>query len=286
MGRRGAIEVLGIDVPHALLAQWRHWLAPEVQPFFVHRTRGVDAFPRDLAPELRDTYRVWKLDRRRLGVVWLTEDHFRSLPRSERARLVRSQALVGRGAVPSVRAWSDVLDPAELRQQADAHRFVWWPSLVDPDGLVLRRVVEANRSVCRRRQVDRATWLASADLLPRAKELAGTFAAGSGPNCFGTVMAAAGVVGADESWVLQAPFERWLTTRCRPGGDDERPGTVLLWRDDECTAQHAAVTIGDGWALEKPSQEWSSPRQVAPVDELIRHTRTPGWHLSRHRLTS
>lgn len=282
--RRG-LEVLGIDVSHRLVERWRGWLAPDLQPFFVERSsaRGIRAFPRDLSPELRDTYRAWKLSRRSLGVIWLDHDGFSALPRKERARLVRTQASIGRGAVPSVRAWADVLDPAELRDQADGHRFVWWPGLTGDAG-TMRRVVEEGRSPCQRLSVDAATWRACSRVLPNVKALAGTFPPGSGPNCFGTVMAAAGVDGAAGTWMHTKPFERWLRTECRPGGDDDRAGTVMVWRGDDESPQHAVVTIGDGWALEKPSQEWSSPRAVLTVDQIIRNARTPGWHLSRHQL--
>jgi hypothetical protein len=45
------------------------------------------------------------------------------------------------------------------------------------------------------------------EILPRARELAGTFPGGSGPNCFGTVMAAAGVEGAADEWMQRQPFD-------------------------------------------------------------------------------
>lgn len=45
------------------------------------------------------------------------------------------------------------------------------------------------------------------------------------------------------------PFEAFLQERTRPGGDDYQPGTLLLWRSANGQAQHAAVTLGDGWAF-------------------------------------
>jgi hypothetical protein len=123
-------------------------------------------------------------------------------------------------------------------------------------------------------------WPAS---LPRAQELAGTFADGSGPNCFGTVMAAAGVEGADTVWMQCEPFEEWLAAHTVPGGRDDQPGTVFVWRGAQ-RVQHAAITIGDGWMLHKPAQSWRTPRKIRTVAEVRRATRTAGWRLSRHRV--
>lgn len=47
------------------------------------------------------------------------------------------------------------------------------------------------------------------------------------------------------------------------------PGVVLVWRGAEGVAAHAAVTVGDGYALSKPSQAWCSPCLVWTVRETI-----------------
>lgn len=120
------------------------------------------------------------------------------------------------------------------------------------------------------------TWNQCAKVLPGARELAGTFPSSSGANCFGTVMAAAGVADAADEWMLQDAFLAWLTSVCVPGGDDDRPGTVLVWRDPEGLPVHAAVTLGDGWAFEKPSQAWSTARTVLTVQETVKVNRGRG----------
>jgi hypothetical protein len=74
--------------------------------------------------------------------------------------------------------------------------------------------------------VAEATWDALAGVLPTARELAGAFPPRSGPNCFGTVMGAAGVTGAAATWMQREPFEQW--------------------------------------ALHKPSQGWMSPTKYFP----------------------
>ncbi|MGI8433610.1 MAG: hypothetical protein ACR2LE_02585 [Nocardioidaceae bacterium] len=295
------MEVLGVHVSQPLLAKWCDWLAPAVQPFFLPRpfpmelpaekpaaatTRTPDLLSRPVGrPDaLYDTYEAYNLDTG-LDTVWLDELAFGSLPKHTRAQLVRAQVDHGRGAVPTVRAWSGLLDHRVLRAQADGHRFVWWPSLVTGDReQILSRVVSKDRESSRHGEVPDQVWRACASTLPGARELAATFAVGSGANCFATVMAAAGVAAAADTWMQQEPFDSWLAQSTTPGGDDRAPGTVLLWRDKHGVAQHAAVTIGGGWGLEKPSQAWSTPRAVLRVTDIIRTTRTPGRRLQRHAL--
>lgn len=184
-----------------------------------------------------------------------------------------------------VRRWEDLLDPGALRAQADGHRFVWWPSLlINDNGAILDRVVSDERQPSRHDEVREMCWKRSATVLPGARTLAGTFPSGSGPNCFGTVMAACGEAEAADGWVQQAPFEKWLNETTHPGGDDDSVGTVLVWRDSGGVARHAAVTIGDGWGLEKPSQEWHSPRLVIVVRDLIKANRTRELRLQRRML--
>lgn len=127
---------------------------------------------------------------------------------------------------------------------------------------------------------------ASQGLLPRAAELAGRFPASSGANCFGTVMAAAGDP-VEKDWVQLDQFQTWLDERTRPAAegrvDDSQAGQVLVWHQDGHLA-HAAVTISDGWVLQKPSQSWSSPVGVWTVQEITSSWRVPGVRLSRHTL--
>lgn len=285
----GTRQVLGIDVNDALLRRWAGWLAPSCQPFFLTATEaaelGLTPDPaHGLSPELRDTYEVWNVARG-VDTVWLDEDDFHALPPDTRAELVRAQVRHGRGAVPTVDAWTDLLDEHLLREQADGSHFVWWPTLVKQHlDDVLSRFVSEDQLPCKRRSVPEEVWRAAAAVLPDARALSGTFALGSRGNpadtgatyCFATVVAATGVRNAaDES------FEAWLTTHCTAGGSDDLAGTVLVWRDAGGTATHAAVTLGGGWALHKPGQEWHSPRQVLTVADVA-GLAPPGLTLHRH----
>jgi len=96
-------------------------------------------------------------------------------------------------------------------------------------------------------------------------------------------MAVAGVAGAERVWMMREPFGEWLTTCAEPGGNDADLGTVLVWRSSD-GPDRAAVTLGDGWALHKPSQGWMSPVKVLPVDQLKLRCRASGQRLSRYRL--
>lgn len=196
------------------------------------------------------TYRLWWGVERGSAVMWISEAQFVGLPRRTRAALVREQVKRRRGAVPTARAWVDALD---------------------------------GRLPSRHREVDDDVWRLSAEVLPNARGLAGTFPSGSTTNCFGSVMCAAGADGA-AAYDDVRPFEAWLASVCVRGGDETQPGVVLLWRSHDGAPVHAAVTIGGGWGLEKPSKDWHSPFAVARVTDIKRMSRHPGERLERHTL--
>jgi len=192
------VRLLNIEVGTSLLEHWRAWFAPDPQPFLADVTLaeqlGREPSLAPLPDELRDTFEVYALPDG-VGVVWFAEEDFAELPRATRAALVRTQTAYEREHVPTVRRWRDRLGDV-VRQQADGHRFVWWPSLLDGHAQdVLSEYVEDGRIASRHDEVDPRTWKAAAERLPLARDLAGTFATSSGPNCFGTVMAAVGVEG-------------------------------------------------------------------------------------------
>ena len=81
--------------------------------------------------------------------------------------------------------------------------------------------------------------------------------------------------------MVREPFEEWLASTTRPGGDDKEPGTVLVWRSPDGLVQHAAVTLGDGWVFHKPSQGWMSPYKVLTIAECKASSRAIGRRLER-----
>lgn len=281
------MRVLNIDVADALVERWIAWFSPAVQPFLADAdlaaSVGEHAGDVSLSDEVRDTYCLYGLPSG-LQYVWLSEVQFMALPRWRRASLVRAQRTFDRELVPSVKSWVSVVGD-QAREQADGHRFVWWQSLLNGcEEQVLRDYIEDGRRASRHDEVPEEVWSSAARTLPDARRIAGAFARASGPNCFGTVMAAAGVVDADTVWMQREPFERWLSEKTRPNGDDAAPGTVFVWRSPDGLVQHAAVTLGDGWVLHKPSQGWMSPNKVLTVAECKASSREVGRRLERYKI--
>ena len=64
------------------------------------------------------------------------------------------------------------------------------------------------------------------------------------------------------------------------------PGVVLVWPDHAGLAEHAAITLGEGYILNKPSQGWFSPHLVWTVDETIAASRYQGVVLHRYLMTA
>lgn len=278
--------ILGIDVEPGLMESWVRWLAPDPQPFLVGSPgswRECDDEGGVMTAELEGTYRLWWGVEKGSSVIWISEEQFVRLPRGTRAALVREQVSRRRGAVPAVRAWQSLLGGAHLRSHADGHRFFWWPSLLaSQTEQILSRVVSTGRLPSRHLEVDDESWRRSEAVLPEARRLAGSFP-GSNTNCFGAVMEAAGAAAAAVYDDVE-PFEAWLASACRPGGDAKQPGVVLVWRDRGGAPVHAAVAIGGGWGLEKPSKDWHSPFAVATVEDIMRMSRHPGERVERHRI--
>lgn len=258
-------EVLGIGVDESLIDRWRDWFAPSVQPF------RTDVLPPQVAaavpirqveptPEWTDTFFMYS------GTwTWLCEEEFDSLrPSLRRSLLAARRRTVHPKLMP---VW-----PSELARPGDDLMFRWVASgAVRPS---------------RHRDVPGGVWGRAQAVLPHAEGLAGTFpTSGSGPNCFGTVLAAAGLDVADG---LIAPdrFRVWLDEHTEPINStecDDDPGVVFVWTEHGDLA-HATVTIGGGWMLTKPSQSWSSPRLIYTVREAVNSWRFPDTRLSRYRL--
>lgn len=277
------MRVLNIPVTSELLQRWRGFLAPERQPFFLTATEaarlGLDTVPRSdagLTPEERDTFWAWNVSREADRVAWLSRSGFGVLSAPARRELLRLQVRHGRGNVPLGRHYDDLLPGPGLTPG----RFLWEAEQLTES--VLARVLAYKERACRREDVPEAVWNAAAAVLPRVRDLAGTFSAGYG-NCFGAVMGAAGIGGAEDTWAGREEFGTFLQQRTTGGGDDDGPGTLLVWSSVQ-GVEHTAVTLGGGWAFHKPSQLWSSPRVVLPLREVIQASRVPGRRMKRWQL--
>ena len=280
-------QVAGMAIPSWAPQHWPGWFAGANQPFVVDGLppEDVEALPTAVVGatcrgEVRDSF--WIYDRR--PRLWLTEPEFNDLDKGLRTRLVRGQLRVHESIGVVRKAPVAVRDQA--RAQIDGYRFVWWPTLLDLASLEpIIELIESGVVPSRHREVPARVWQQATAVLPHAQDLAGTLPIGSGPNCFGTVMAAAGVPGAADEWMQLEPFADWIRTHTRPGGRDDSPGTVLVWCNQQGDPVHAAVTLGGGWALNKPSQAWSSPRFVWTVKAVINYSRQRACHLHRRTVT-
>lgn len=255
------ITVLGIPVPQEQLGRWLKHYCPPRQPFRTRDLPGdvVAALPRTrslpLTNELRDTFFMYGGG----PWVWLSEEEYADLSPGVRSVLAGER----RGRIHPKPA------PA-------------WPSdpMIEPR---LVRWIETGTRPSLHALAQEHLQRASEGLLPRASELAGTSPGRSGPNCFATVMAAAGDP-VHQDWVQTDQFQAWLDRRTRTSGSDdvgETAGQVLVWHQDGELA-HAAVTVGGGWVLQKPSQSWSSPVVVWTVEEAVRSWLLRGARLTRH----
>lgn len=303
--------VLGIRVTDAQLARWRGWVMPAVQPFLLtaDEARVVKrvARSRRLSPELRDTFQLYAVPG--TGVYAAEVEPSGGHPdqgdvvRSADGVALRSTSDAASDQTPTDAPGADdepertsliwldrrgarLLTPEARAAQPTKHR---WPGKHpersrERDTARAIRWVEDGWPASQHSEVSEATWRRARSILPEARRIAGRFPARSGPNCFGTVMGAAGVEGAESTWMQRAPFERWLQEATIAGGNDENPGTVLVWRGADGAVEHAAITLGDGWLLNKPAQTWSTPVTVLPVRDGINASRAPGRRLERHTI--
>ncbi|QFG69572.1 hypothetical protein [Ornithinimicrobium pratense] len=257
-----SLSVLGIPVTGQQVERWLGYYCPGPQPFRTadltqdqtQRVPTVDAV--EVTDELRDTFFMYGGG----PWTWLSENQHADLQ-------------------PGLRT----LLGAERRRRMHPKPAPAWPS--DPMiSAKLVRWMEAGARPSLHALARSELRRASAGPLPRAAELAGTFPARSGPNCFGAVMAAAGQ-SVEDDWIQLDQFQTWLdaaTTPDRTRAGDEG-GQVLVWRQDGDLA-HAAVTLPGGWSLHKQSQSWSNPIGVWTTDEIISSWRLLGVRLSRYQL--
>lgn len=269
-------SALGIKVPSELLDRWRQSFAPRFQPFRSNRLdSNTPGRPMEPTLDLRDTFHVYSGD-----WTWLEESEFVDLSLKVRRALLFRRVALGRLDQVPAHAW------ALADSQRTDSRIVWWPSLLRRVGdRPLLRYVENGLPPSRHGDIAPESWARASQVLPGAADLAGKLPAASGPNCFGSVLAAAGIQDAETDWGQREPFEAWLAEHATPVQGtklDRRPGVVLVWRNHIGLAEHAAVTIGDGYVLNKPSQGWFSPYVVWTVQETTVASRYRGVTLSRY----
>ncbi|HEU4324426.1 MAG TPA: hypothetical protein VFS21_14830, partial [Roseiflexaceae bacterium] len=129
---------------------------------------------------------------------------------------------------------------------------------------------------------------------PAVEDLANTFCAHSGPNCFATTLAAitpdrASAQLISQLWLTADAFLHGLAQR---GYRDQQTSTiepadltdaVVVWADQAGEPRHACYVITAGIALNKDSQTWYAPRQLVDLAEIIGVWAEDGYRLSVYR---
>ena len=278
--------VLGLPVPAPLIRAWEHHFAPAVQPFYLSDDLAArlahlplwkreELHPVHLPLSVSDTLNLHDVAPEATWALLLDEQGFLALLPHTRTELLEAQLGFRRGGVEC--------DP--LTRELS----VWWPTAwkaLTPAArwVHLKTFLDTDRLPCRRRELTPAHRRELRGRFPELLPLMGTFAAESGPNCFGSVMAACGVPGVSGLWMHSPPFMRWLEGVAVLSDDLEACGAVLVWRDASGQVQHAALALGDGWLFHKEAQAWFSPRQVVRQQGALDRWQHEGWTVSSYRL--
>lgn len=188
-------HLLGIDVDDSLYAHWVTWYCPNFQMFRagelspIARERLTIVDLPDVPLEIRDTFGAYRGE-------WacITEKDFIDLPAAVRSEILATH------------------EPDEVGL------FCWPSTPEDEKDTALLRFMLAGQAPSQHRSVSATTWASCAPLLPAAQRLGGTFARRSGPNCFGTVMAAAGE-DVELVQVQTAQFDAFLSRRASRADD-------------------------------------------------------------------
>lgn len=299
------MQVLGCRVSDAVIASWEMRLVLEREPIFVTpsasrwlpagtiKLTGVELGQNfALAPlDLWDTYGFYTMDRKGLEVAFLTPAEFWELPEAGRQELMALQAERGRGQIYTD-SWLRKLEislPSAGRDrfaQPDGSRFAlrhdaWWALTPAERRRWLHQFVSQDRISCLSGDLDEDGWARLTEQHgPQIRLLAGTFAPHSGPNCLGTVLAAATrsphlALSIAGHWLHPEVFLRGLAERGYQATDlpaeaDAMPaGAVINFVDESGRVQHAAYYLGDGLVLNKDAQSWFTPRQILRLPDFL-----------------
>lgn len=290
----GTLEILNCRIDNATLTAWKEHFAPPTQPFFVRRqfplpsrsgARWLDsgAVREALSLSAHDTFATYEVTGTARHLLLLDESAFEALPPGLRTELLYEQLEVGRGSVYQMQDLTDHLTRSEIDQVAAASSgglVVWWPGLFAilsgaTQTRLLAEFASEDWPPCRRAELAAERWQQVERVLPGIPSRAGTFHPDSGPNCFGAVIEA--FTGQRIARRTERnEFEAWLESRIDAPGAADDLGTVLLWRDDHNALQHAAVSLGDGYAFHKEAQTWWSPWQVVRLTDVIERWQDAG----------
>ncbi len=288
------MEILNCRIDNATLTAWKNHFAPTTQPFFALRRfplpKGSGGHWLDcgavrgaLGLSAHDTFATYEVASTARHLLFLDEHSFQTLPPDLRADLLHEQLEVGRGSVFHLEDLAEHLPHSEIgpvTSAASGRLVVWWPGLFNTlsdatQARLLANFVSEDRPPCRRAEFPAEQWQQVQRALPGLPDRVGTFHPDSGPNCLGAVIEAfTGQIITHRT--ERHEFEAWLKSRLVATGAADELGTVLLWRDEHGALQHAAVSLGDGYAFHKEAQTWWSPWQVVHLTEVTERWQDAG----------
>jgi len=300
-------SLLGCQVSEDQFASWEKLLVPEVAPYFyvadidlpadslILSRKTFSAAGFDLA--FRDTYTTYAVSHDAGWVVLLTSAQFDALPLLTQQALLAAQCQHKRGQVYPWEQVEKFLSPFSVEIEPrcvtiSGSRYVvldtkiW--ALLTPDvrrQWLIDYIQSDTPTVCL------SSEYASRCTNPIVRQLAGTFAATSGANCFSTTLAC---VTHDQAtartianfWLHQEPFFQGLARRGYQLRTDLSVSTpdlsdaVLIWQDANGQAQHACYLAEHGFVLNKNSQAWYSPRQLLRLPTVLDDWQSYGYEIT------
>jgi hypothetical protein len=300
-------DILGCVVSQRLFEHWSSLFVFQQAPFFLtHATQsllpsGAVCLTRtefrqlSLSLDFCDSYATYAVKPEGAFVALINSDEFHAMPPELQQALLHVQWQLGRGHIYDWQTIRDILTPSEhaAAQSATfatpegkkvALDYALWQSLSTATRWQwLAQFISEDRRACLSATLSPSAWTwIKQQHGPIIRQLAGSFAWSSGPNCFSTTLAAATpttrtATSIASFWLHQSPFMRGLAQRGYVLNQSLSvqgvvpPGAILVWGDSRGTLHHACFVIGQGLALNKDSQAWFVPRQIVPLQTVLKN---------------
>lgn len=302
-------KILGCHIESATLEAWSRHLVFEREPIFLTDaalewlepemlalTRAeFGALEGSLGLAFKDAYRTYSVSHDATRVMLFTSEEFHLLSLEVRARLMRLQVQLGRGQVYPISFVLHVLEdfpsamgflePDAFNSDAGPHLALrsdaWWRLSARVRYAWLEHFVSQDRPVCLSARLSERLLHGITGKHPSiVSELVGSFAQRSGPNCFATALAAA----TNSLTIARSIAGLWLPAESFLHGLTEREfhpraplssarleaGDVLVWFDKDHRARHACYALTPEMVLNKDDQAWYAPRQLLPLETVLR----------------
>lgn len=297
------MHVLGIEVPSGTLDGWRDIFVFPFEPLYFTPddfalTESLPVTPRTRSPDLNfaDAYWTYHVPAIATHMALVAPETLRTHP--ECPRIMGIQKALGRNQLYAVDFVVQVLgsipEPRDVFETDDGPCFalrhdVWHSLSKEDQNQWLKAFIERDRENCLSSSLTMEAWeQIEQKCSPWVRELAGTFATQSGPNCFATTLSALArdcqtFEATKDLWLHPEPFFQQLQDwQYQPEAFDAAnlpDQSALVFRDGSGKAQHACLHLTGGLVLNKDAQGWSAPRQIRTLDSLLQSWMQPDWTL-------